>query len=111
MSTDLDRDALRAETLRIHARYEREIVEAIGFCPWAQKTREQGALHVEVLLDDRSDVAAVVEAALELERNPACTVGLLVFPLLPLSPQLRGQGSLQPARQSAAVPPAGSLCT
>jgi hypothetical protein len=80
----LDRDALRAEALRIHARYVVEVVEGLGFCPWARAAREQGRLQTRVVLDAESTADAAVEQVRALDGEPDCEIGLLVFPQLAL---------------------------
>jgi hypothetical protein len=84
MTTTLDRDALREEALRIHARYTLEVVEGLGFCPWARAARERGCVCTRVLLDSESGTAAVIEQVCALERDASCEIGLLVFPQLTL---------------------------
>lgn len=81
----LDREALRAEALRISSRYAREIVEGLGFCPWARPAREQGRVRTLVLLEDESEPTAVVGRICELERDERFEIGLLVFPQLTLA--------------------------
>ncbi|HMI94834.1 MAG TPA: DUF1415 family protein, partial [Polyangiales bacterium] len=85
MTTTLDRDALREEALRIHARYSLEVVEGLGFCPWARAAREQGRVCTRVLLEGESTTAAVVDQVAVLERDASCEIGLLVFPQLTLA--------------------------
>jgi hypothetical protein len=82
-----DRDArLRAEALRVYRRYAIEIVEALGFCPWAEKARRDGAVREVVLLPSVADAA--VDAALSamdaIADEPTIEIGLLIFPRLPL---------------------------
>lgn len=78
----IDGEALRAEALRIHARYSVELVEGLGFCPWARAAREQGQVTTRVLLEHESAPAQVVEQVRALERDTRCEIGLLVFPQL-----------------------------
>jgi hypothetical protein len=81
----LDREALRAEALRIHARYAVEVVEGLGFCPWARAAREQGRVCTRILLDGQDTPAAALEQVIALERDASCEIGLLVFPELTLA--------------------------
>ena len=84
-SAMLDRDALRAEALRIHHRYVVEVVEALGFCPWAASARAAGRVRSVVVFGDalgerhalRRDILREIEA---LEHDERVDVGLLVFP-------------------------------
>jgi hypothetical protein len=85
VTTTIDRDALRAQALRVHARYAIEVVEALGFCPWARAAREQGRVYTRILLDDESTPARAIDRVSELERDAGCEIGLLVFPQLELS--------------------------
>ena len=55
------------EVHRIHARYLEEVVEGLGLCPFARRSREQGRVHrpllrVEGETPTPADVAAVVAA-------------------------------------------------
>ena len=84
MTTVLDREGLRAEALRIHARYAVEVVEGLGFCPWARAAREQGRVCTRVLLESDTTPAAVIDQVTALERDASCEIGLLVFPELTL---------------------------
>lgn len=73
--------ALEREALRVYGRYQRELVEALGLCPWAVKAREDGHVQVRALLrDDPGAVAALVE---ELADDPTVHVGLVILPLSP----------------------------
>ena len=83
----VDRDALRAEALRIHARYVTEVVEALGFCPWAKDARQAGRVRCEVVFGSAGDAAMLegVETAIaELEADAQIEIGLLVMPELSL---------------------------
>lgn len=78
----VEREVLRAEALRIHTRYVVEVVEGLGFCPWAKPAREQGRVLTRVRLADESALESVVEQVSQLEQDSACEIGLLVFPEL-----------------------------
>jgi hypothetical protein len=83
----VDRDALRTEALRIHARYMTEVVEALGFCPWAKDARQAGRVRCEVVFGSAGDAAMLerIQAAIaELEADEAIEIGLLVMPELSL---------------------------
>lgn len=66
-------EALIREARRIHARYQREIVEAFVLCPFAAKSREDATTleivrteaepHVDAVLDDVRVIPADVEVA------------------------------------------------
>lgn len=86
----LDQDALRQEALRINTRYVIEVVEAFGFCPWAEPARREGRVRSVVLLGDGSDpelLERVCACIAELQGEPAVDIGLLVFPQVTLQRQ------------------------
>ncbi len=73
-------ERLRAESLRLYDRYEREIVEGLSFCPYAEGAREAGHVRVEALVVEASptEVAVAVE---ELASDPEVDIGILLLPL------------------------------
>jgi hypothetical protein len=74
------------EALRVHRRYQIEVVEACGLCPWAESTRLGGKVHERVVLQaDVDDVGASLAAIDELAANPGAEVGFLVYPQLDIS--------------------------
>jgi hypothetical protein len=76
-------EALRVESLRLYDRYEREIVEGLGFCPYAAGAREAGKVRVVSLPRAvvQTDVAVAVEA---LAADPIVDIGIVVLPACPL---------------------------
>lgn len=77
-------EALEREARRIYQRYEVEVVEAFGFCPWAERARKDGEVEVRVVLDD-DDALAVdpTRALVAVEAHASAAhvaVGLIVFP-------------------------------
>lgn len=76
-------EELQRQVLRINQRYLSEVVEAMGFCPWADTVRDgQGLRRVVLLRSDvgeslRDETAAVVE---EIAAAPDIAIGLLIFP-------------------------------
>jgi hypothetical protein len=71
------------EALRVHRRYQIEVVEACGLCPWAESARLGGKVHERVVLQaDVADVGASLAAIDELAANPEAEVGFLVYPQL-----------------------------
>lgn len=80
----VDRARLEAEARRLFLRYAREVVEALGFCPWAEEARLAGRVRIEVVRGERSDVAHAVDLVIAIERDDAIDVGILIFPELVL---------------------------
>jgi hypothetical protein len=52
------------EAVRLHGRYEREIVERYGLCPWASRARRRGRI-CECVLLHRELVSAPSLAAID----------------------------------------------
>ncbi|MGH7439846.1 MAG: DUF1415 family protein [Polyangiaceae bacterium] len=78
-----DRDAAwNREALRLHRRYQIEIVEACGLCPWAEGARLGGKVRERIVLGEAK--GAVLEGSLgalaELARDRDVEVGFLVYP-------------------------------
>jgi hypothetical protein len=81
----LDLPALREETLRIHARYSIEIVEAMGFCPWAAAARSAGKVRTLVVFGQQPDAEQACLHVRAIARDENTDIGLLIFPELVLS--------------------------
>jgi len=76
---------LEAEVLRVNRRYLTEVVEHFGLCPWALRSRLDGAVMERVLWQKSSEFLAPSLAALDamLSRR-ACEIGLFIYPHVPL---------------------------
>jgi hypothetical protein len=86
----VDRDALRAEALRIHLRYSVEVIEALGFCPWAHAARIAGRVRTIIVFGNPQNTAETFHDQIlreidAIEDDENVEVGLLVFPELMLS--------------------------
>jgi hypothetical protein len=69
------------EALRLYGRYQVEIVEALGLCPWASRTRLDGELAVEVILDHGElALSRSLDVIAELAGRTRVDVGILVYP-------------------------------
>jgi hypothetical protein len=78
----VDREALRAEVLRVHLRYAQEIVEALGFCPWAAGARAEGRVQTRIVFGRDPDLAQTLHEVESLEYEETADIGLIVFPEL-----------------------------
>jgi hypothetical protein len=71
------------EAERLYRRYQLEIVEACGLCPWAERARQDDRFRTRVLLqqDPRAtgDATGAIDA---LMTDPRAEVAVLVFPRL-----------------------------
>ena len=62
-----DTDPWAREAVRLYRRYQLEIVEACGLCPWALRARLDGKVRERVLAQgDGTDVSTAVAAVHEL---------------------------------------------
>lgn len=77
-----DWPALERESLRLHARYTSEVVEALGLCPWAESARTSGQVLTRVSALARPNTAEVVDSLGVLAEDATVQVGFLLFPLL-----------------------------
>jgi hypothetical protein len=71
------------EAVRLHHRYQREIVEACGLCPWAERARVDESFRPRVLLQsDMQGTAASLAAIDDLMADVDAEVAVLIFPRL-----------------------------
>ena len=81
-----DDAAWTREALRVHRRYQTEIVERCGLCPWAEGARLGGRVRERVLLQtDGTDVGPSLAALSELAADRSVEVAFLVYPRLEVS--------------------------
>jgi hypothetical protein len=79
-----DPDALTRACLRVYRRYAVEVVEALGFCPYAERCRVESHTREVVVLDDRPDPARALAEVEALVPDDGVEVALLIWPRLPL---------------------------
>jgi hypothetical protein len=72
--------ALEREALRIYRRYQKEVVEALGLCPWAERAEREGHVRPRVVLDPAADVAHALGVVKELSDDESVEVGLMIYP-------------------------------
>ena len=78
----VDHERLIAEARRIYLRYATEVVEGLGFCPWAREAREQGRVAVEVIVG--AELAPTDALPVLAGLSGQTDIGLLVFPEMTL---------------------------
>lgn len=76
---------LAAEARRLYRRYAVEIVEGLGFCPYAERTRAEGKTREVPLLDAIPTDAAVLARVEAIAEDPGVEIALLLFPRMTLS--------------------------
>jgi hypothetical protein len=75
-------DAWVREALRVHRRYEVEIVEACGLCPWATRVRTDGKVREFVLMQTDEVMEPSAEAIESLCADDRIEVAFLIYPRL-----------------------------
>ena len=75
---------LAGEAVRLHSRYLIEIVEELGFCPWAKRARQTGRIrqHVSMATTAADAVAAAKDAIEASGREPEVEVAFVLYPRL-----------------------------
>jgi hypothetical protein len=81
----IDEAALVREAVRVYRRYAMEIVEGLGFCPYAERARAEGHTK-EIVLTDPIPTDADVEFAIQrIAADDNIEIGLVIFPRLTIS--------------------------
>jgi len=76
-------DRWTREAVRLHRRYQQEIVERLGLCPWAERARLDGRVRECVLLETGEPALAASLSAIEtFAGNLGVQVVFLIFPRL-----------------------------
>jgi hypothetical protein len=84
---DDEREWMR-EAVRLHRRYQNEIVDAFGLCPWADRATQDGRVRERVLLQtDATSMAASLSVIDEWMSDGGADVGFLIYPRLTLGRQ------------------------
>lgn len=72
--------ALERECLRVYRRYAVEIVEALGLCPYAERSRLEGHTRELVFFCRELAVPPVLETVDVIAENTHIEIALLIFP-------------------------------
>lgn len=100
-------DAFEREVLRINARYNEEVVERFGLCPYARPARAAGSSVRLVCAIREPDVDAVLAEIVRLEGEPHVEVGQIVMPQLALDARAYVDFIARVGERNAARFPAG----
>lgn len=68
------------EAERLYRRYQTEIVEATGLCPWAPRARLDDTFRARVLLQADAQVEASLDAIDALSQDARAEVAVLIYP-------------------------------
>jgi hypothetical protein len=85
---DARQDAWAREAVRLHRRYQTEIVEAYRLCPWAERATQDGRVREAVFLQEGSDTLEPSLAAIVgWMSDPTVDVAFAIYPRLVLGRQ------------------------
>ncbi len=73
-------ERLTSEALRLYRRYQIEIVEALGLCPWAVRARLDHKVRSRVLLQNDASLEPSLAAMADVARDTAAEVVILIYP-------------------------------
>lgn len=78
---------LAAEAVRLHRRYLVEIVEALGFCPWAKRARIDGRIrqHASMTTNAADAMRETEESIARWTADADVEVGFMIFPRLEIA--------------------------
>lgn len=80
-------ERLAEEAIRAYRRYAIEVVEALGFCPYAERCRAEGRTREVPLLAPIPSDADVLGAIDRIAGDPDIEIGLVLFPRLAIEPK------------------------
>ena len=78
--TGEDQARLLREALRVYRRYALEVVESLGFCPYAERCRKEGHTREIVVLDAEATVETLLPVVHTLAEDDSVEVGLILLP-------------------------------
>jgi hypothetical protein len=73
-------EKLRREALRLHRRYQREVVERFSICPWAKAARESNRIRSHVIMDVCGDARALKSIISDWAADEEVDVAFIVAP-------------------------------
>ena len=81
------RDALTAEALRLHERYQHELIERFSVCPWARPARVNGRIHAHVVTEASCAPEDLRPPLAEWASDDAVDVAFAIMPLFDAGPE------------------------
>jgi hypothetical protein len=73
-------EALERECKRVYRRYAVEVVEALGFCPYAERCRLEGRTREVVIATRELDIERALEEVDRIAEDAGVEIGLLLWP-------------------------------
>jgi len=80
------REALTREALRLHQRYQHELVERFSVCPWAKPARTDGRVHAHVVTESPCSVETLGSALASWVADETVDVAFVILPLFDEGP-------------------------
>lgn len=93
---------LHREALRIHRRFNEEVIERFNVCPYAKGARQTSTSEIFVLPIERADVGAIIAIIEQLEGQPEIEVAQVVCPLVGLDAATFSEFASEVGRTNAA---------
>lgn len=73
-------ERLAHEAVRLYRRYAVEVVEGLGFCPYAERARVEGRTRELVVASESPTDGEVLAAVEEVARDTSLEIGLVILP-------------------------------
>jgi len=80
LSTENPRFALVREAIRLHHRYQSELIERFSVCPWAKSARVEGRTRVHVLVEPEVDPVSLSPLLDAWAEDGPAEVGFIIAP-------------------------------
>ncbi|MEM7138331.1 MAG: DUF1415 family protein [Myxococcota bacterium] len=77
---DEQRQRVIAEAVRLQEKYQRDVIERFGICPWAKQAREAGRLRAHVVLERETERAAIDDVVARWVSDPEVDVAFVIAP-------------------------------
>lgn len=84
--TDVGREAVEREALRVNERYLLEFIENYAFCPFSREGRRQGQTSRYVYYADTCELDPLVELMHEIAADPKQIVAQVILPVIDVGP-------------------------
>lgn len=80
MSAENSRFALVREAIRLHHRYQSELIERFSVCPWAKSARVEGRTRAHVVLESEVDLGSLSPLVDTWAEDGQAEVGFIIAP-------------------------------
>lgn len=87
MSPENRRDALARQALRLHRRYQHEVIERFSICPWAKPARSEDCVRAHVVVDARCAVEELEPLVDDWAADETAEVAFIIAPRFEAGPE------------------------